>query len=117
MRSIDAACYEKWWEGELERGYVVHKARRGLEVPATWQAPGAPVPAYLRARAQRNKPVPQVQLRGLGSSGGRVTRGAAKRLQEQGGEGPCEGEKDATLKYVMHDLAPELYIELMAGFH
>jgi hypothetical protein len=36
---------------------------------------------------------------------------------EQGGEGPCEGEKDATLKYVMHDLAPELYIELMAGFH
>jgi hypothetical protein len=36
---------------------------------------------------------------------------------EQGGEGPCEGEKDATLKYVMHGLAPELYIELMAGFH
>jgi hypothetical protein len=47
-----------------------------------------------------------------------VTRGAAKRLQEQeGGDGPCEGEKDATLKYVMHDLAPELYIELMMGFH
>jgi hypothetical protein len=40
-----------------------------------------------------------------------------RKEAEQGGEGPCEGEKDATLKYVMHDLAPELYIELMAGFH
>jgi hypothetical protein len=44
--------------------------------------------------------------------------GSGKRKDaEQGGEGPCEGEKDATLKCVMHDLAPELYIELMAGFH
>jgi hypothetical protein len=44
--------------------------------------------------------------------------GSGKRKEaEQGGEGPCEGEMDATLKYVMHDLAPELYIELMAGFH
>jgi hypothetical protein len=40
-----------------------------------------------------------------------------RKEAEQGGEGPCEGEKDATLKYVMHGLAPELYIELMAGFH
>jgi hypothetical protein len=44
--------------------------------------------------------------------------GSGKRKEaEQGGEGPCKGEKDATLKYIMHDLAPELYIELMAGFH
>jgi hypothetical protein len=40
-----------------------------------------------------------------------------RKEAEQGGEGPCEGEMDATLKYVIHDLAPELYIELMAGFH
>jgi hypothetical protein len=40
-----------------------------------------------------------------------------RKAAEQGGEGPCDGEKDATLKYVIHDLAPELYIELMAGFH
>jgi hypothetical protein len=40
-----------------------------------------------------------------------------RKEAEEGGEGPCEGEKDATLKYVMHGLAPELYIELIAGFH
>jgi hypothetical protein len=49
-------------------------------------------------------------------AGGQEDRGKRKEA-EQGGEEPCEGEKDATLKYVMHGLASELYIELMAGCH
>jgi hypothetical protein len=51
------------WEAELERAYVVHKARRlhdnktmferRLEVPA---------PAYLRTRLEEGKPMPRVQI-------------------------------------------------------
>jgi hypothetical protein len=41
----------------------------------------------------------------------------ADDLHRPGGEGEGEEEKDATLKYVLHDLAPELVIELMEGFH
>jgi hypothetical protein len=33
-----------------------------------------------------------------------------------GGE-VSEEEKDAMIEYVTHDLAPELYIELMQGFY
>lgn len=104
----------QWWEGELERAYVLHKTRRLLEVPTTWQIPAARVPIYLKARAEGNKRVPQVHLRPAAL---RLTRGTAKRLQEQGEERADEGEKEATLKYVMHDLALELYNELAAGFH
>jgi hypothetical protein len=111
----------QWWEGELERGYVVHRARYHLEkysilqpyfqaiaaVPAT-----CPLPKHLRPRMSP----PEVQL--VSSTEGQEMSSTNKRKEaEQGGEGPCKGEKDATLKYVMHDLAPELYIELMAGFH
>lgn len=104
----------QWWEGELERAYVLHKTRRLLEVSTTWPVPGARVPIYLKARTEGNKRVPQVHLRPVAL---RLTRGTAKKLQEQGEEEPGEGEKEATLKFVMHDLAFELYNELAAGFH
>jgi hypothetical protein len=61
---------------------------------------------------------PEVQLVSSAEAHEIEEEGSGKRKEaEQGGQGPCEGETDATLKYVMHDLAPELYIELMAGFH
>jgi hypothetical protein len=130
-----AACYSitpdpvsvrvlwQWWEGELERGYVVHRARYHLDQNAIlkpyFQALAAfaatcPVPAHLRPRMSP----PEVELVSSAEGHEVEEEGSGKRKEaEQGGEGPCEGEKDATLKYVMHDLAPELYIELMAGFH
>jgi hypothetical protein len=37
--------------------------------------------------------------------------------RQRGQEEEKDDEKDATLKYVIHDLAPDLYIELMMGFH
>jgi hypothetical protein len=122
----------QWWEGELERGYVVHRARYHLDKYSLWQPQFAALEAlastmphgfaHLRLRlsppgveivpsaaAEDGEEQQQEEDKGQGNS---KRKGTA-----QGEEGPCEGEKDATLKYVMQDLAPELYIELMAAFH
>jgi hypothetical protein len=37
--------------------------------------------------------------------------------KNKGWGGLKENELDATLKYVMHDMPSELFVELMAGFH
>jgi hypothetical protein len=114
----------QWWDGELERGYVVHRARYHLEkypmLQPCFQALAAsapvPVPTHLIPRLQ----LPQVEVVASPEGEQQTVQGGrhGKRKEaEQGGEGPCEGEKGVTLKYVMHDLTPELYIELMAGFH
>jgi hypothetical protein len=97
----------QWWEGELQRAYVLHKARTLHEDTATCQqAPAAPVPAYLSRRVQGGKRLPQVQIQESGGSGGRRTRAAAK-----------EEEMCAMVGCVVKDLSAELYIELLAGFH
>lgn len=56
------------------------------------------MPAYLKPRVE-GEDVPRVQL---------VSGTAGQKGEE---------EKEATLAYVMHDLAAELYVELCAGFH
>jgi hypothetical protein len=88
----------QWWEGELQRVYVLHKARTLHEDTATrQQAPGAPVPAYLSPRVQGGSILPSVQM-------------ATIHHQEE--EAVC-----AMVGFVVKDLAAELYIELLAGFH
>jgi hypothetical protein len=107
----------KEWEIELQRAYVLHKARSLHEGTGTRQhAPAAPVPAYLMTRPGRNKPMPRVAIIERNSIGGRVTRGAVKRMMDMGVE-VMEKEKDAMVVFVVKDLAAELYTELMAGFH
>jgi hypothetical protein len=107
----------QWWEDELQRAYVLHKARTLHEDTATrQQAPAAPVPAYLSARVQGGKRLPHVQIQARGGSGGRRTRGAARRTAERGGEEKDE-EMCAMVGFVVKDLAAELYTELLAGFH
>jgi hypothetical protein len=104
------------WEGHLQRAYVLHKARALHEGTATRnEVSAAPVPAYLRPRADKNKGMPHVEMMGRDSTGGRVTRGEVKNAHVAGGE-EVEKEKDAVLAFV-EDLAAELYTELMAGFH
>jgi hypothetical protein len=96
----------QWWDSELERAYAIYRARRVHEESAKrQQAPGFPVPAYLGARVERREEMPHVHLQ---------SSMARQRGQE---EEEKDDETDATLKYVIHDLAPELYIELMMGFH
>jgi hypothetical protein len=57
-----------------------------------------------------------VQIQENGGSGGRRTRGAARRTAERGGEEKDE-EVCAMVGFVAKDLSAELYIELLAGFH
>lgn len=73
-------------------------------------------PAYLRQRVQRQKRLPRVHLQGGSCSGGRSRRTTAKRSKVEIDELSKE-EVGAMLKYTIQDLAPELYIELMTGFH
>jgi hypothetical protein len=112
----------QWWDGELQRAYVLHKARMLHDDTATrQQAPAAPVPAYLSPRVQGGKRLPQVQVRGRGGSGGPRTRGAAKRgVEEAGGQEKEKEEEEevcAMVGYVVKDLAAELYTELLQGLY
>jgi hypothetical protein len=67
-------------------------------------------------------PLPRVEVVRLSEdeeTGASTGQGKRKVEEEEGGDvqGPSEAERDATVKYVMQDLQPELYIELMAGFY
>jgi hypothetical protein len=55
-----------------------------------------------------------VQIQASRGSGGRRTRGAARRIAERGGE-EKEEELCAMVGYVVRDLDGHLYIELLAG--
>jgi hypothetical protein len=107
------------WEVELQRAYVLHKTRALYEGTVTRkEVSAAPVPAYLRPRADKNRGMPRVAIVERDSTGGRMTRGQVKRMMDMGGEEvEKEKEKDAMVAFVVKDLAAELYTELMAGFH
>jgi hypothetical protein len=106
----------QWWDGELERAYALHRARQMHEDSTRrQQAPGGPVPAYLRQRVERKRGLPRVQLQE--DKGGRATRASAKRRSGRTDGEASQEEMDAMVKYAVEDLAPELYVELMMGFH
>jgi hypothetical protein len=67
------------------------------------------IPKYLVACIRRPPAVQLVSLAG----GLERAAGKGKRKGEEGGE----EEKAATLKYVRHALAREVYTELLEGFH
>jgi hypothetical protein len=111
----------QWWKGELKRGYLIHRARCLLEFLPISRALAAvsiptylPIPKYLVTRIRRPPTVELVSLAdGLEGGLGKGKRKTGEDEEDRDGE----EEKDATLKYVLHDLARELYIELMKGFH
>jgi hypothetical protein len=122
----------QWWEGGLERGYVVHRARSLAEQHSLLQTAldaaaaslasslaSVAIPAFLGTRVGAVPHVEVVRLSEDEETGASAGQGKRKVEEEGGGDvqGPSEAERDATVKYVMQDLHPELYIELMAGFH
>lgn len=113
MGDRDGTVCLQSWEGEQNRAYSLHRARCVREDgTCRVQAPAAPVSAYLRQRVERKRPLPRVALQR-----GRATRASTKRGMGAAGGEVSEEEKDAMIDYVTHDLAPELYIELMQGFY
>jgi hypothetical protein len=102
----------QWWEGELQRAYVLHKARTLHDDAATrQQAPAAPVPAYLSARVTPGSMLPSVQVVAIDEAG---EEGAAKREREEGGQAK-EEEMCAMVGFVVRDLDGHLYTELLEG--
>lgn len=91
----------------MERAYALLRARRVHEDRTSrQQAPAGVVPAYLRQRVERGEQLPRVQLRS----------GVSERRCREEDYGPPDTEKRIIIDYAMHDLAPELFIELLAGF-
>lgn len=91
---------QRWEEEEREVPLALHRARCLWELQANGAAGAVPVPAFLDARAAANRAMPQVEIAELDH-----------------GDGGYLEERDGMVKYVMQDMASELYIELMAGFH
>jgi hypothetical protein len=58
------------------------------------------VSPYLRERVERGEEMPGLELRGLAE-----------------GSSEEDTERDAMLKYAIQRLGPELYVELLSGFH
>jgi hypothetical protein len=87
----------QWWEGELERVYVLCKARAISENLRQQAAPSAPVSAYLQARVAAGSALPTVEVLGV-----------QKREQE-------EEERRAVLAFAVTTLGSDLFTELMHG--
>lgn len=111
LRPVVNACSLQWWEGEMERAYVLHKARALHDDTTTrQQAPEAPLPAYLQGRVASTSLLPQVDVLDVqkeGQQDGKTGQIRALSLDE---EGMC-----AMVGYVVKDLDGHLYKELMEG--
>jgi hypothetical protein len=117
----------QWWEGELERRYVLSRAVCLHKAYTTQRdLPTSQVPTYLEARVAAGHAVPVVevvvspqsegqQAEQAGASGKR--KAADERGEAQGAEAGEEEQRHAVLEYVVKGLNEELTRELLEGFH
>jgi hypothetical protein len=130
----------QWWEKELQRGYVVHRARylydqhsllqpqiTAAALTAASTLASASIPPFMTARTSI-LPLPHLELVrpprelkriwtcswGDDDAKRKAEEEEADQREEEEAE---EEERGAMLKYVIQELKPELYIELLAGFH
>jgi hypothetical protein len=93
----------QWWEAELERPYLLHRAKCISDVytkhPVLF---AAPVPAFLKPRA-----LPRVE----------VVAVQQEQASAETSDQEDEMELDAMVTYAMNDINEQLYIELLEGFH
>jgi hypothetical protein len=87
----------QWWDGELARIDLLHRARCLFEMGTMHPPPQVHVPSCLWPRLHSHAPLPTVTLRGLM------------------GQGEEEETTRAVLHFVMADLSAELYRELLEG--
>lgn len=100
----------QWWDGELERGYEVHRARKVWEQHSRLQSLATGLASLAisspAVEGESGSPSPAVEIV------------ASKTVwRAWGGRGPNEEEKGATIRYIMQSLSQELYVELMQGFN
>jgi hypothetical protein len=97
----------QWWEAELERPYLLYRAKRLRDTLRKHQeAIGASVPAYLETRGAVGPAVPVVEV---------FT--PQQRWYSLGRKAPAEAveeERHEMLVHVLENLNDQLFIELMA---
>jgi hypothetical protein len=112
----------QWWEGQLERRYLLQRAWCIHDAYMTHQEkPTAPLPAFLQDRVAAGQALPEVEMAGGGHQGEQpaATGGKRKATSDwQEGQAHQEEEMNAVLAYVLTQLrvAP-LFRELMQYFH
>jgi hypothetical protein len=101
----------QWWEAELERPYLLHRAKYLTDMYIKYQpAVTDPMPACLKARALPRVEVVAAQQEQHGGISDTEASTEARGAQE--GE-----ELYAALTYTMKEMNEQLYIELLGGFH
>jgi hypothetical protein len=102
----------QWWEGELERRYLLQRAWKIHDAYMTHdEKPTAPLPAFLQDRVAAGQALPEVELAGgYQEEQPAATSGERKAHQEE--------EVNAVLAYAVMRLrdAP-LFTEFMHCFH
>jgi hypothetical protein len=99
----------QWWEIELERPYLLYRAKRLREIDSMHQDAGvASLPAYLKARGVTGLAVPRVEVVAPQQRWHSVGSKASEEDEE---------ERRAVLTHVLENLNDQLFIELMDGFH
>jgi hypothetical protein len=121
----------QWWEGELERRYVLSRAMCLHKAYTTQRdQPTSQVPTYLEARVAAGHAVPVVEVVVSPQSERRTTRSMARTAEAsgkrkaagessdaQGAEAGEEEQRHAVLEYVVKGLHEALVTELLEGFH
>jgi hypothetical protein len=116
----------QWWEGELERRYVLSRAMCLHKAYTTQRdLPTSQVPTYLEARVAAGHAVPVVevvawaqsegeQAEQAGASGKRKAAGESSGAQ---GAEAGEEQRHAVVEYVVTGLNEELIRELLEGLY
>jgi hypothetical protein len=103
----------QWWEGQLERRYLLQRAWCIHDAYMTHQEkPTAPVPAFLQVRVAAGQALPQVVAVHPEHE---KRAGACATIQATREAGSTE-ERHAVLAYAVQMLNEQLFTELMQCF-
>jgi hypothetical protein len=107
----------QWWEGELERRYLLQRARSLHDASTTQRdTPTASVPAFLQARVAAGHVLPQVEVV-AGEQEEHAGADGKRKASEEAGSTQEEEEQHAVVVGVVTQLNEQLFTELMQGFH
>lgn len=113
----------QWWEGELERPYLLHRARSFQD--AARRLPQAPrLPSFFEARLAAATPRAEIvgieqEETGQAGVGKKRKRGPAIQQPREPWSVPRVAEKErlAMLQHVVTGLNDQLFADLLQGFH
>jgi hypothetical protein len=110
----------QWWDGELERGSLLYRARALHDTYTTHQqAPTHPVPGYVGARVEAGLALPDTEVVTVAAGSVRPKKRMRARIAAAAATAAAKAkqeEKHAMVEWVVEELSAELFTELMQGF-